>query len=225
MKTRIFSLVFAAVAIVIAAVPVLRADDKPVIEARDYSGIKGMEGFSDAAMENHFLLYRGYVKNTNMLVRKLEELSADIKSDAASYAELKRRLGWEWNGALLHEYYFDNLGGNGQPDPEGSLYKNIVAQFGSFDKWKDDFTATGMMRGIGWAVLSYDPRTGRLVNAWIDEHNAGHIVASAPLLVMDVFEHAYMPDHQLGRAKYIGVFLKNVDWKKAEARFTNQRKQ
>jgi Fe-Mn family superoxide dismutase len=201
------------------SIPAARPADSGPMAAKDYSGLIGMKGFSDTALDNHFKLYQGYVKNTNTLLEKLETLSSDKKSDAQSYAEFKRRFGWEMNGALLHELYFENLGGVARIDPESALQKKIVAQFGSFDRWKEDFIATGMMRGIGWAILYYEPRTDRLINAWVDEHNTGNIVSAMPVLVMDVFEHAYMPDYQLGRAKYVDVFFKNIDWKKPETRF------
>ena len=190
--------------------------------AKDFSHLIGMDGFSDALLNNHFTLYRGYVKNTNAIREKLGALLSDNKDRTIERAELERRLGWELNGMLLHEYYFENLGGKEAIDAGSALCREIAEEFGSFDRWKQDFIATGSMRGIGWAVLCREPRTGRLINAWIDEHNTGNIAGARPILVMDVFEHAYLPDYQLDRARYIEAFFKNVDWKVAAERFRQE---
>jgi Fe-Mn family superoxide dismutase len=96
--------------------------------------------------------------------------------------------------------------------------KKIVENFGSYDKWAADFKATGAMRGIGWAVLFEDPQTGRLFNVWINEHDVGHLAGGQPLLIMDVFEHAYLPDYGLKRGEYIQAFFDNIDWKAVEGR-------
>jgi Fe-Mn family superoxide dismutase len=169
-------------------------------------------------LKNHFTLYQGYVTNTNKELEILEQLLKDGKSASPEYAELKRRLGWEFNGMRLHEYYFDNLGGMTPLATEGRLGKKMVESFGSIDAWEKDFRATGAMRGIGWTVLYLDPADGRLINFWINEHDEGHPAGGIPLLVMDVFEHAYLLDYGLKRADYINAFFKSIDWKAAEAR-------
>jgi superoxide dismutase, Fe-Mn family len=184
----------------------------------NYSHLLGMPGFSDALLQMHFKLYEGYVKNANELLLKLSTMGAG-QPGSSEYGALKRRLGWEFDGMRLHELYFDNLGGNGTLDPASPLFAAIATQFGSFEKWRRDFIATGSMRGIGWAVLYLDPAAGRLVNVWINEHDVGHLAGGAPILIMDVFEHAYMPQYGLDRAKYIDAFFKNINWKAAESRF------
>ncbi len=199
--------------------PVKNTAAEEKIEPKDFSGLIGMDGFSDTLLNNHFVLYRGYVNNANILNNKLAALLAEKKSDTPEYAELKRRFGWELNGALLHEYYFENLGGNGSPDVEGVLVKKIAEDFGGFEAWKRDFISTGLMRGIGWAVLYWDPRTGKLVNVWVNEHDVGHLAGGRPILVMDVFEHSYMTDYQLDRAKYIAAFFKHINWAVVTDRF------
>ena len=183
---------------------------------KDYSHLIGMPGFTEPLLRLHFKLYEGYVKNANDLLSKLETL------DSASYefGALKRRFGWEFDGMRLHELYFGNLGGSGTPDRKHPLFAALAAQFGNFEKWKKDFVATGSMRGIGWAILYLDPAQKRLINAWINEHDLGHLAGGAPLLVMDVFEHAYMPQFGLDRAGYIEAFFKNVNWKAAENRYS-----
>ncbi len=187
--------------------------------AMDFGHLVGMEGFSDALLKMHFTLYQGYVANTNALLEKTRALVKEGKAEGPEYAELKRRLGFEFNGMKLHEYYFGNLGGSGVLPKDNALSSAIEENFGSFENWKADFIATGRMRGIGWVVLYQDPATGRLVNTWINEHETGHLVGCVPLLVMDVFEHAYVTDYGLDRKAYIEAFFKNVNWKVVLQRF------
>ncbi|MBM4308679.1 MAG: superoxide dismutase [Deltaproteobacteria bacterium] len=177
-----------------------------------------MEGFGETLLKNHFTLYQGYITNTNRLLDTLGQLFRDGKTGSPEYAELKRRLGWEFNGMRLHEYYFENLGGKGGLNRTGNLFKKISEDFGSFESWEKDFKATGMMRGIGWAVLYQDQMSGKLINFWIDEHDVGHPAGCTPILILDVFEHAFMIDYGLKRADYIEAFLKNLHWKAAESR-------
>ncbi|MDA8156191.1 MAG: superoxide dismutase [Actinomycetota bacterium] len=179
-------------------------------EARDYSALVGkMEGFGEAILKNHFTLYQGYVANTNKLLEKLAAGPGD-GAPTPEFSEMKRRLGWEFNGMRLHELYFENLGGSGAPD--GKIVKEIEASFGSFDNWKKEFKAAGMMRGIGWVALYKDPRSGKLINFWINEHDVSHPAGCTPVLIMDVFEHAYLTDYGLKRADYIEAFFKNINW-------------
>jgi len=186
--------------------------------AKDYSKLVGMPGFSETLLNNHFTLYQGYVKNTNTLNETLANLRKEGKEGDPQFAELKRRFGWEFNGMRLHELYFENLGGKTQMDQEGRLASSIHKDFGSFDEWTRDFKATGAMRGIGWAILYQDLTTGTLQNFWINEHDAGHPACGAPILIMDVFEHAFMTDYGLKRADYISAFFQNINWSSAEQR-------
>jgi Fe-Mn family superoxide dismutase len=186
--------------------------------AKDFGKLIGMEGFSETLLKNHFALYQGYVTNTNKLLDILGAMLAEGKTAAPEYAELKRRFGWEWNGMRLHELYFGNLGGKGALDPASKLGKALAAEFGGVEKWEADFRAVGAMRGIGWTVLYQDREGGRLFNQWINEHDAGHPSGAQPVLVLDVFEHAFMVDYGLKRADYLAAFMKNIDWKAAGAR-------
>ena len=186
--------------------------------AKDFGALVGMDGFSEALLKNHFTLYQGYVANTNKLSDLLGGMLAEGKTATTEYAELKRRFGWEWNGMRLHELYFGNLGGKGALDPASKLGKAVAAEFGSVEKWEADFRAAGAMRGIGWVVLYRDGEGGRLFNQWVNEHDVGNPAGAVPVLVMDVFEHAFMVDYGLKRADYIAAFFRNVNWKAAEAR-------
>ncbi|HJX15200.1 MAG TPA: Fe-Mn family superoxide dismutase [Candidatus Deferrimicrobiaceae bacterium] len=186
--------------------------------AKDYGKLIGLEGFSETLLKNHFTLYQGYVTNTNKVLDALSAMLAEGKAGTPEYAELKRRLGWEFNGMRLHEYYFENLGGKGALAAGGKLGKALAAEFGSVEKWEADFRAVGAMRGIGWVVLYQDTAGNRLFNQWVNEHDVGHPAGANPVLVMDVFEHAFMTDYGLKRADYIAAFFKNIDWKSVEAR-------
>ena len=189
-----------------------------VYTAKDYSKLIGMEGFSETLLKNHFTLYQGYVTNTNKLLDILGQMLKDGKTGTPEYAELKRRLGWEFNGMRLHEYYFENLGGKTSPEKSKRLIKELAENFGSYEAWEKDFKATGTMRGIGWVVLYQDPMAKKLINFWINEHDVSHPAGCNPLLIMDVFEHAFMLDYGLKRADYIEAFFKNIDWSQVEAR-------
>ena len=187
-------------------------------QTKDYAHLLGMNGFSDMLLNNHFKLYQGYVKNVNLILDKLSALLGAGGDRTPEYAELKRRFGWEFNGMRLHEFYFENLGGKEQIGPKSPIYKKITEDFGRFDIWKQDFVSTGVLRGIGWVILCMEPSNKRLINVWINEHDAGHIAGAQPILVMDVFEHAYFTDYQLDRSKYIEVFFNNINWSEVSKR-------
>ena len=186
--------------------------------AKDYGNLIGMKGFSETLLKNHFTLYQGYVTNTNKLTDLLGQMLKEGKTATPEYAELKRRMGFEFNGMRLHEYYFENLGGKTPLDKAPALAKKLADAFGGQENWLKDFKATGSMRGIGWAILYQDGMTGILFNQWINEHETGHLAGCRPLLVMDVFEHAFMIDYGLKRADYIEVFFNNVNWTAVEGR-------
>ena len=182
---------------------------------KDYSDLKGMAGFSDQALDIHLALYEGYVKNTN----KLLELLDSKESGTPEYSELQRRFGWEFDGMRMHELYFGNLKNGGMKlSEDGKLKKEIDRIYGSFENWKKNFISVGMMRGIGWGVLYYDMKANELFNVWINEHDGGHLATCVPILVMDIFEHAYFPDYKTDRASYINAFFKNINWEEVEKR-------
>jgi len=185
---------------------------------RDFNKLLGTEGFSDTLLKNHFTLYQGYVTNTNKLMESLGQMAKEGKASTPEFAEMKRRLGWEFNGMRLHEYYFENLGDQGNLDRTGKLFKKISEDFGSYEAWEKEFKSVGTMRGIGWAILYQDNLTKKLINFWINEHDVGHPGGCSPILILDVFEHAFMIDYGLKRADYIEAFFRNIDWKATEKR-------
>lgn len=183
-------------------------------EAMNFENLLGLAGFSDNALKLHFTLYQGYVANANKLLGLLDSK----ESGTPEYSELQRRLGWEFNGMRLHELFFESLSKQQAALKEGKLLKEIGRIYGSFENWRKNFAAVGMMRGIGWVVLYYDKKSGKLFNAWVNEHDVGHFAGCEPLLVMDAFEHAFIPDYGLKKADYIEAFLKAVDWSVVEKR-------
>lgn len=179
---------------------------------------RNLDGISEDQIAQHWALYEGYVKNAASLAEKLAMLSK-VENFGPEFTELKRHWAFEADGAILHEYYFENLKKGSSPAEAPELVKLMKKSFGGFAAWRKEFSAVGAMRGTGWAILYLDPRSGSLVNAWIASHEGGHPAGFAPLLVMDVWEHAYMVDWGAsGRGEYIETFFKNVDWTKVESR-------
>ncbi len=180
--------------------------------------LSDLTGISNETLAMHFKLYEGYVTNTNTLNEKVAGLLKDGSLDPANmaaFSELKRRYGFEYNGMVLHEYYFDNMQKQGTGDPEGStsFAKAAEKSFGSYDIWKADFTSVGKMRGVGWALALQDPGTGELSNHWVSMHEEGNVAGYTPVLVMDVWEHAFIKDYApVDRPKYIEAFFSNINW-------------
>ena len=186
--------------------------------------LSGLNGISEQTLEMHFKLYEGYVKETNRLRDKISEFLRDGKVDqeeVPAYSELTRRLGFEYNGMVLHEYYFDNMkqGGLGDPERTSGFFRAASESFGSYDIWKADFVGIGKMRGVGWAICYENPANGRLSNHWITLHETGNVAGFNPVLVMDVWEHAFLLDYKPAeRPKYIEAFFSNIDWNVCDQR-------
>jgi len=192
-------------------------------KAQSFDHMKGLDGISDAQIAEHLKLYEGYVKQVNALNAELAELRAKGKAAGTNpeFAELTRRLGFEYNGMILHEYYFENLRRAADPKPPASsgLAQAIGSSFDSIDQWVTDFHAIGEMRGVGWVILFEDPMTDRLSNHWITLHQEGIPAGFKPLLVMDVWEHGFMRDYKATeRKKYVEAFFRNIDWALVERR-------
>ena len=183
--------------------------------------LSGLDGISDETLEMHFGLYEGYVKNTNLLTEQIFDMMRKNKASGKdpAYAELTRRLGFEYGGMVLHEYYFENLAPKGKGSPSDDFKKAAESCFDSFDNWQQAFTAVGEMRGVGWAILYQDPVTEQLSNHWVALHQDGVPSGFKPILVMDVWEHAFLRDYKASeRSKYIEAFCKNIDWEAVHRR-------
>lgn len=190
-------------------------------EPKNFEHLLGISGFSDQLLKDHLTLYQGYVANFNKLDQTLVAMEKAGNFGTPEFAELNRRLGWEFNGMRLHELYFGNLTKSfRRVDAGASLSEAIVKEFGSYEMWEKDFRAMGAMRGIGWAVLYHDATAERLFNVWVNEHDVGHMAGAVPLLVMDVFEHAYICDYGIVRKDYIEKFMASIDWSAVEGRYS-----
>ncbi len=200
------------------------ADQVKKYVEHDFSKVKGLAGISDAQVAEHLKLYAGYVKRTNALTEKLFALCSEGKASGADpvYAELTRRMGFEYDGMILHEYYFGNMKAGAQAEPPAGspLRTAIESSFGGkYDLWLADFRAVATMPGVGWAIAYQDPSNGWISNHWITLHNDGHPAGFKPILVMDGWEHAFMRDYQATeRGKYVDAFFKNICWDTCEKR-------
>lgn len=187
---------------------------------QSFDQLKGLDGISDDQIAEHLKLYAGYVKQVNTLNEQIAAAGKPSGKDP-EFAELTRRLGFEYNGMILHEYYFSNLRKAAEPTPStgSGLVQALNESFGSVEDWKTGFQAMGDMRGIGWVVLFQDPATDRLSNHWITLHQDGVPAGFKPLLIMDVWEHAFMRDYKVtDKAKYVEAFFRNIDWSCVERR-------
>jgi Fe-Mn family superoxide dismutase len=191
-------------------------------EPKQFPKLKGLSGISDTLLQDHFKLYEGYVKNVNELTGQLEEILKEGKAKATNpaFAEMTRRLGFEYGGMVLHELYFGNV--RAEPDPvnkTGPLAQALAQNFGSFEAWLDDFKAIAGMRGVGWAIAYQNPENRLVSNHWITLHEDGHPPGFKPIVVMDAWEHAFVPDYKpTERSKYVDAYFKNLDWRACEAR-------
>ncbi|MEK7572320.1 MAG: Fe-Mn family superoxide dismutase [Patescibacteria group bacterium] len=184
--------------------------------------INNLKGISSKNIEEHLKLYAGYVKNTNMLLEKISELSKDETTNAYLLGELQRRFSFEFCGMRNHEYYFGSFENGSLPlNQSGQLAMNIEKNFGSFDAWLSRFKAVAMTRGIGWAILYYDKKTKQLLNQWVDEHHLGQLASLSPILCLDMWEHAYVYDYPTSeKKKYVEAFFENLNWSAVENYFT-----
>lgn len=190
-----------------------------VYKAKNFYHLIGMKGFSDALLTMHFKLYEGYVKNTNALIEKIREKELNHEMDTLEYSGLKRMFGFEFDGMRLHELYFENLGGKRPLNSAAPLYKQVIKDFGSYENWEQSFIATGMLRGVGWSILYFDPKVNRLYNVWVNEHNINELAEGVIILAMDVWEHAYITEYGLSRIDYIQAFLTNINWNVVSNRY------
>lgn len=177
-----------------------------------------IEGLSDEQVKAHLGLYAGYVKNTNSLLEKLDTLKKE-GGDAYVIAELQRRLGFEFDGMRMHEYYFDQLEGGAQ-SAEGTEFERFVTeQFGGFEEYLNELRRIAATRGIGWVVTYYDPKAQRFLNAWVGDHEFGQLAGLPIVFVMDMWEHAFMVDYLPSqKGDYVSVYLYNVNWGVVESR-------
>jgi len=198
------------------------AEEPKKYTPKSFAHLKGLKGISDGVLETHFKLYEGYVNRTNKLTETLYGMAKEGQAAGTNpaYAEMTRRMGFEYNGMVLHEYYFGNLkpGGTGA-GASGKLKAALESRFGSYDIWLADFRAIATMPGVGWAITYQNPENGWLSNHWVSLHEEGNPAGFRPILVMDAWEHAFVPDYKANeRGKYVDAYFANIDWAAAESR-------
>lgn len=181
-----------------------------------------LTGISQKQVEVHLKLYGGYVKHVNVLNDTLTSLMQDSEKNAYALSEVKRRLGFEFDGMRMHEYYFSQWqDGATALAAQGALATALEKQYGSVDACLAEFKAVGMMRGIGWAVLYFDQNAGQFHIAWVGDHEFGQLSGLPVVLAMDMWEHAFMVDYMpADKKQYVDAFFANLNWRVPEERFT-----
>lgn len=198
--------------------------DQKVIVARTFpKKLLNMDGISENQVSQHVTLYEGYVKKVNEIREKLTKLAPeDLQAANQSFSVLRAlKVGetFAMNGVTLHEDYFGNLGGEGTKAQDRVLYM-IKNRYGSLETFKNAFSAAGMAVR-GWVMLVYDHFSADLQTYASDVHDMGSVWRATPILVMDVYEHAYMIDYGVKRPPYIEAFMKNIDWNEVGKRLDN----
>lgn len=187
-------------------------------QPKKFDSLKGLDGISDNQISQHRdILYAGYVNKLNEIEERLKIVDITKANQVFSdFRALKADETFALNGVVLHELYFGNLGGKGTK-PSSKLSNQIARDFGSLDRWSDNFKACGMA-ARGWVILAVSVYDGRLHNYCLDTHNFNFPASIVPVLVMDVYEHAYVIDYGVKRPPYIEAFMKNINWNVAGER-------
>jgi Fe-Mn family superoxide dismutase len=185
-----------------------------------------LKGISLKNIEEHIKLYQGYVKHANLIIDKMSEYREDSEKNAYVLGELQRRFSFEFNGMRNHEYYFASLEGGSKKLPENSKLREAILKLApSFDEWLQTFKAIALTRGIGWAVLYYDPKAGGLTHGWIDEQHLGQLNGLPWVLGIDMWEHAFVYDYPTSeKKKYVEAFFDNLNWEVIEQNYLDAAK-
>lgn len=196
-----------------------------VYVAKDFSPLaqKKMDGLSQSQIEQHLKLYNGYVGKANEISAKLKDV--ELKSANATYSPVRELLveqSYAVNGVVYHELYFGNLGGKGG-EPQGDIRAAIEERFGSVARFNDFLKAAGKS-ARGWVIIGFNTRAGYVDAFALDLHNMWVPANMVPLLVLDVYEHAYMVDYGIDRGIYLDAFMRNLDWEVIARRFSFTRK-
>jgi Fe-Mn family superoxide dismutase len=184
--------------------------------------IPKLKGISEKTVEEHLKLYSGYVKNANTILAKIDEYAKDAESNAYALGEIQRRFSFEFNGMRNHEVYFKSFEGGPKPVSMSALAKAGMEEWPSYEAWLTRFKSIALTRGIGWAMLCWDPESKRLLNSWVDEQHLGQLSNCTPILALDMWEHSYVADYQpSGKKNYIEDFFINLNWETVEKNFDN----
>ena len=189
------------------------------IALQDFSNILGqLKGVSDKQLQAHFKLYEGYVNKYNEI---REKLSTQDKTAAnysfGAFSELKRREAVAYNGALLHQLYFENLSGQGG-EPSEEIKHAVTQSFGNWSVFVQDIKSSAISTP-GWVIVTVDPQD-KQVHTWIMyEHHIGYPANHTVILALDCWEHAFMIDYGTNKAEYLRAFLENIDWEVVNKRY------
>ena len=200
------------------------APESPIVPPERYTvrqfQIPELKGISRKNVHEHLELYAGYVKFSNHIVKRIQDLPKD-EENAYELSLLQRRFAYEHAGMRNHELFFEQFeGGPSACAPEGPFLKQVAADFGSLEELVKCLTGIAMTRGIGWTMLYYCTSTGKLIPHWVDEHHLGLLGGPRTLLALDMWEHAYVYDYATSeKKKYVEAFFENISWIKIEARF------
>ena len=167
----------------------------------------------------HIRLYEGYINKFNEIEEIFEEGDSERDMANATYSKfrcLKKGANYSINGVILHELYFQNLGGS-LSEPSTRTAEIISNYYGCVSDWTENFIATAKA-SRGWAVMAFEQRTGKLMNVSLDSHSDGNIAYYAPMLVLDVYEHAYFLQYGDNKNEYIRRFMQNINWQVVDER-------
>ena len=180
-----------------------------------------LKGISAKNIEEHLKLYAGYVKHSNLILEKINELALDAEKNAYALGEVQRRFSFEYNGMRNHEVYFNSLSGEAKALPlNGKLSKAITEEWGSVELWLNRFKSIALTRGIGWAMLYYDRKEKRLLSTCVDEQHLGQLQDCTLVLGLDMWEHAFVYDYPTSeKKKYVEAFFENLNWGNVEQNF------
>jgi Fe-Mn family superoxide dismutase len=184
-----------------------------------------LKGLSKKQIEVHIALYEAYVKHTNLILDTIQKLhEQDAGANAFVMNELRRRLGFEFDGMRMHEYYFEQFeGGAMKPDDNSALAPAAIEKYGSWEKFVSHIKEVAGTRGIGWVVVYYDPSGRTLHTAFVNDHEVGQLAGLPILLALDLWEHAFMVDYVPAEKKtYVEAFLDNLNWSVIEKRFLEE---
>ncbi len=180
---------------------------------REFDLPENLEGISSETIREHLGLYSGYVKHVNLISEKINAFSNDLANNTYAINEMQRRLGFEFCGMRNHEYYFEQFVGGATTLPEGKLKTLLEKEWGTVEAWQERFVNLAMTRGVGWAMLYFDPKTDQLVHTWVDEQHLGQLVDLKVVLALDMWEHSYAMDYPPSRKReYIDAVFRNLNW-------------
>jgi len=180
-----------------------------------------LKGLSKKQIDLHLALYQGYVKHVNLILEKIQKLrEEDAEGNSFVMNELRRRLGFEFDGMRMHEYYFEQF--EGEPlvaTVEGNLENIATEKYGSWEGFIAHLHEVAGTRGIGWVIVYFDAVARTLHTAFVNDHELGQLAGLPVILAIDLWEHAYMVDYVPAEKKtYVESFLENINWAVVEKR-------